>query len=987
MEDKNVKKVKKKMSNKKFKAIWISILSVVLVLTLVVNILLNIFSGYVDLYLGKGELIITKTEGTEDWDSEYYTNDYATVEELTIAANELVEKIEGEGIVLMKNNGALPLATSADNKTKVTLFGRDAADPVYGGSGSGSVKLDTVINFKTGIQNANYEINETVFSILEGYTTYKEEPNMFGGMDRAYDNPKAKIVMDKPEESVYYIGEMPVENYTQDAIASFGTYGDAAIIMIGRGGGEGGDLATDMTGWDEHYEAGQHQLELNYDEKQLLALAQANFEKVIVLINSSSAMELGVLENDELVDAVLWVGAPGQTGFNAVGEVLNGTINPSGRTADIYPADFTADPTFVNFGHYQYSNINESNAIGNAYFVQYEEGIYFGYRYYETAAAEGFINYDEAVVYPFGYGLSYTNFDWEVVDKKLGKADGEITVDVKVTNTGDVAGKEVVQLYYSAPYYDGGIEKAEVVLGDFAKTGILEPGASETVTLTLVVEDMASYDYETEKAYVLEAGDYAIKIQSDSHNMKDGIEPITYKVDKTIIYSGDDHRASDEVAVTNQFDDVNALFTDTAAEGLITNMSRADFAGTFPTAPTAADITANDNIIEGFKAYVAAEHEDPNAVMPTTGADNGLQLIDLRGVDYNDPTWELLLDQITAEDVTKILLNGAYNTGAIDSIGKPAAVDLDGPAGISSFMTSLSCTAYPSAVVIASTFNTDLVYQMGIMVGNEALNSKVNGWYAPAMNMHRSQFAGRNFEYYSEDTVLSGKIGAACVSGTANKGVYAFIKHFALNDQETNRVNNGVASWANEQAIREIYLKPFEIVVKTANNTIKYISDENGTVAEKEISGSTAVMSSFNRIGSTWAGGSSALMQTVLRDEWGFEGYVITDFNLYPYMYTDQGIAAGSDLMLTFESMKTIEDATSATAVSNLRKSAHRILYTVVNSNAMNGIVPGTIISYTMSTWRKIQYGADIAIALFLITGLSWLIIRVRKNKKEAATS
>lgn len=972
---------KRKMSNKKFKAIWISIMSVVLVLTLVVNILMNIFSGYVDLYLGKGDIVITKTEGTEDWDSEYNKMDYASAEEVAAKANDFCATIEGEGIVLMKNNGTLPLTTSADSKAKVTILGRDAADPVYGGSGSGSVKLDTVVDFKTGLENANFEINNTVYDILSGYSSFTLKDNAFGGQDRVYDHPKANIVMDKPEASQYQIGEMPVENYTAEAISSFAAYGDAAIIMLGRGGGEGGDLAQSMEGWDEHYEAGQHQLELNYDEKQLLALAEANFEKVIVVINASTPMELGILEADENVDAVLWVGSPGQTGFNAVGQVLNGTINPSGRTADIYAADFTKDPTFLNFGFNQYNNISEANSFGNGYFVQYEEGIYIGYRYYETAAAEGFLNYDEAVVYPFGYGLSYTGFDWEITDKKLGNTEGEISVDVKVTNTGATAGKDVVQMYYSAPYTKGGIEKSEVVLGDFAKTGLLEPGASETVTLTIAVEDMASYDYKNAKAYVLEAGDYDITIQTDSHNVKEGTEAMKYTVDKTITYSGENHRASDQTAVTNQFDDVNALFSDTAQEGLITNMSRADFAGTFPTAPTDADKTANDAILAGFVKYVAADNEDPNAVMPTTGASNGLQLIDLRGVDYNDSSWNLLLDQLKPEDIIKVVINGAYNSAAIDSVGKPAAVDLDGPAGISSFMTAMSCTAYPSAVVIASTFNEDIAYEMGKMVGNEALANKVNGWYAPAMNTHRSPFAGRNFEYYSEDGVLGGKIGASVVSGAASKGVYAYIKHFALNDQETNRVNNGVSTWANEQAIREIYMKPFEISVKTATATLKYVADENGTMAEKEVPGCTAVMSSFNRIGATWAGGSTALLQNVLRDEWGFDGIVITDFNLYPYMVVDQGIKAGSDLMLTFESMKTIEDTTSATAVTNLRKSAHNILYAVVNSNAMNGIVPGTMISYTMATWEKVLIAADILVALFLLAGISWVIIRVRKNK------
>lgn len=979
-----MEKRKKKMSNKKFKRIWISILSLVLILTLAVNIATNIFRGYVDLYLGGGDIQITKAEGTEDWDSEYYSKDYDSKEALQTAANEMVESVEGEGIVLMKNNGALPLATSADDKASVTVLGRDAADPVFGGSGSGSVKLDSVIDFKTGLENANFEINETVYSILKDYTKYTEKDGALG-KTRVYDHPKVNIVMDKPAESSYYIGEMPVENYTDDAKASFASYGDAAIIMYGRGGGEGGDLATSMKGWDDNYVEGQHELELNYDEKQLLALAEENFEKVIVIINSNNVMELGDLENDQNVDAVLWVGAPGQTGFNAVGEVLNGTINPSGRTADIYPADLTKDPTFANTGSYQYSNISDKNAAGNGYFVQYEEGIYFGYRYYETAAVEGFINYDEAVVYPFGYGLSYTNFDWEVVDKKLGKKDGEITVDVKVTNTGDTyAGKDVVELYYSAPYTKGGIEKSEILLGDFAKTKLLAPGESETVTLTLPVEDMASYDYKNEKAYVLEAGDYDITVQSDSHNVKEGIDPIVYTVKNTIVYSGDDHRASDKTTVTNQFDDVSAMFTDTATEGYATNMSRADFAGTFPTAPTEADKVANDDVLAGFKPYSAKENEDPDAKMPTTGASNGLSLIDLRGVDYSDASWDLLLDQLKPEDIASVIVNGAYNTKAIDSIGKPATADYDGPAGISSFMTDLACTAYPSEVVIASTYNTDLIKEMGAMIGNEALENKVNGWYAPAANMHRSQFAGRNFEYYSEDALLSGKMATASVEGVASKGVYATVKHFALNDYETNRVNGaGVSSWANEQAMREVYFKPFEIVTKNATTTLKYISDNEGTVSEEEVKATTAFMSSFNRIGATWAGGNEALLQNVLRDEWGFEGFVITDFNLYPYMYADQGIAAGSDLMLTFESMKKLEDTTSATAVTNLRKSAHNILYTVANSNAMNGITPGTIISYTMAPWEKALIAADIAIGVLLIAGAAWVVIRVRKNKNQ----
>ncbi len=973
------KKAKRKMSNKKFATLWGVVLSLILVLTLAVNILTSVFRGYVDLYLGKGDIVITKTENSEKWDSEYYTLDYKDKKETQQAANALVEKIEGEGIVLMKNNNAaLPLAAPA----KVTLFGRDAADPVYGGSGSGSVKLDSVINLKTGLENAGYQINEAVYSALSDYAAYTEESSPLGAV-RVYANPRANIAMDKPESSSYYIGEMPASGYA-GATGSFAAYGDAAIVVFGRGGGEGGDLTRDMNGWDPNYTPGQHQLELNKDERDTLALAQANFDKVIVIINSSNAMELGDLERDEKVDAILWVGAPGQTGFNAVGQVLSGEITPSGRTADIYPADFTQDPTFVNFGNYQYANISKRSATGDAFFVQYEEGIYVGYRYYETAAAEGFIDYDEAVVYPFGYGLSYTDFSWEVVGQEKGGVDGVITVDVKVTNTGSAAGKEVVQLYYSAPYIAGGVEKAEVVLGDFAKTKLLAPGESETVKLTLPVEDMASYDYNTSKAYLLDAGDYRLTLRTDSHHVKEGCDPIMYHISKTVVYAGDNHRSSDLGAVTNQFDDVNAIFTDERVEGFATNLSRADFAGTFPTAPAGEDLQADEATIQGYQVYKAKEHANSDQTMPATGEKNGLSLIDMRGLPHDDPSWELLLNQLTVKDMTKLVLNGMYASVELPSIGKPAAVDFDGPAGISSYMTSLSCTAYPSEVIIASTFNTALAREMGEMVGNEALANKVNGWYAPAVNLHRNQFAGRNFEYYSEDALLSGKMGAAVVDGAAVKGLYTFVKHFAVNDQETNRVNNGVSSWANEQAMRELYLKPFEYIVKNSTQTLKHIADENGTMAETAMKGSTAIMSSFNRIGATWAGGSVALMQNVLREEWGFRGMAITDFDLYEYMYPDQAIAAGSDLILSTDAMKSLEDTSSPTAVASLREASHNILYTVAHGNPMNGIVPGTIVSYTAAPWETALKMANIAVAVILCAGVVGIVVRVRKNKGAA---
>ena len=960
---------KKPMSNRKFASIWISGLSFVLVVAVTANVLLSVYGSWVETELGAGTYTVENSSDTADWDTEYNTADYATEEESDAAADALVQEITAEGVVLLKNNGALPL--SVVDSANVTLLGRAAADPIYGGSGSGSADTSTAINAKKGLEAAGFEINGDVYDLLSDY---------------AAETPRSTIVMDLPEDSSYAVGEMPVADYTADALASFEDYNDAAIVVIGRGGGEGGDLTTNMEGSDDNYEAGQHQLELNLDEKQLIALAKENFDTVVVLVNASTTLELGILQDDEGIDSILSIGSPGQSGYAAVGKVLNGEVNPSGRTVDIYPADFTLDPSFANMGDFQYSNISglaedaAKGVDGNGHFVQYEEGTYVGYRYYETAATEGFVNYDDAVVYPFGYGLSYTNFSQSIVDSTLGAVDGEVSVDVEVTNTGDVAGKDVVQFYYTAPYTAGGVEKSSVVLGDFGKTGLLEPGESETVTVTIDVEDMASYDYAGAQAYVLDAGTYQLKIQNDSHTLEDGVQAIDYEVTEQVVYSGDTKRDSDEVAATNQFDDATAEFT----EGLSVTLSRADFAGTFPTAPTEADMVANDAVVAAFGAYdFEAAAAESDAEMPVTGAEGTLDLIDLRGLDYDDAAWDELLDRLTVEEMTQVILSGAYNTGAINSIVKPLTADIDGPAGFSSFLTdTYSGTAYPSAVLIASTWNTELAYKMGVSIGNEALFMGINGWYGPAMNLHRSPFAGRNFEYYSEDGLLSGTLGAQVMSGAASKGVYSYVKHFAVNDVEVNRSNNGIAVWADEQTIRELYLKPFEIALTETTSELKFISDEDGTVSTRE-HGATAVMSSFNRIGAEWAGGSEALMTTVLRDEWGFRGIAITDFNLYEHMSPDQAVKAGTDLMLTFPPMKGLEDTKSAEGISNIRKSTHNILFAVTNSNAMNGIATGATIEYVQPQWRTVQIGIDVLLGLLLAGGGLLVFRRVQNHRRN----
>ncbi|WP_263121252.1 glycoside hydrolase family 3 C-terminal domain-containing protein [Cellulomonas fimi] len=967
-------RVKKRMSNKKYLAIWVPVLALVTLVAVVANVALVVAGGWVASQFGSGTYTFTNAEESADWDTDYYTSDYADIDEVDAAAKDLVEEISGAGIVLAKNeSAALPLAAGA----KVTMLGRAAADPVFGGSGSGSVDTNSAVNARQGLENAGFTVNDAVFSTIESF---------------AAENPRGYIEMDNPEASSYTIGELPVAQYEAQQ-STFAEYGDAAVIYVGRPGGEGGDLATDMEGWDDHYVSGQHQLELNQDEKDLVALAQANFDTVVVVINASTTMELGPLQDDAGVDAILLAGSPGATGLNALGRILSGDVNPSGRTADLWAADFTADPTFANFGGYLYDNLSVSypvsaveSATSNATvtdeapFVNYAEGIYIGYRYYETAAAEGFLDYDDAVVYPFGYGLSYTDFAWQVTDTQAGAVDGSIAVTVQVTNTGDVAGKDVVELYYTAPYTPGGIEKSEVVLGGFDKTGLIEPGASESVTIELAVEDMASYDHQGEAAYVLEAGDYLLSLRSDSHTVV--ADALTYTVDSDVVYAGDDHRASDVAAVTNQFDDVSAQFVAEPTEGKIVSMSRADFAGTFPTAPTGDQLVADDAVAEGFAAWdddTAAEAFDGE--MPTTGAGTDLSLIDLRGLAKDDPQWDELLDSLTVGDMTDMLLNGAYQTAAIGSIGKPQTTEPDGPAGFSSFInSSINGVAYPSEFLIAQTWDVDLGTAMGEMLGNEAMQKDINGWYAPAANLHRSPFAGRNFEYYSEDPFLSGSMMTSVANGAATKGVYTTLKHFALNDQETNRVNNGIATWATEQTIRELYLKPFEMAVKGITMDVAYVSDADGTIEHTTV-GSTAVMSSFNRIGSTWAGGSEALMTNVLREEWGFEGFAISDFNLYAYMNPNQGISAGTDLTLTFQPSKSFGDTSSAKAVTDIRNATHNILFTVANSNAMNGLAPGATVDYTPPTWVYIQIIATVLVGLLVLAGVVMVIRRVRRQR------
>ena len=852
-------------------------IAVLLTIGLVVNIACGIFYSAITPFMTANfnPLLTGQKQVT--------TGQSLTVEQAAEQSRAMAQELVQEGAVLLKDqDNALPLAEG----TAVNLFGYGSVDPIYGGSGSGASDTSSNIDLVTGLTNAGFTVNQELVDF------YKKS-----GVSRAAQKGF--------EGSNFTPAEVPAAQYTDTLLQNAKAFSDVAIVTISRVGGEGGDLPQDMyaAGYSKT-DDGRHYLELTQDEEDLLALIKAQgFSKVIVLVNSSNAMELGFLEDDS-IDAALWIGSLGSTGFNAVGEILSGKVNPSGRLSDTYAYDLTTAPAYWNAGDFTYANLKH-------HYVEYAEGIYVGYRFYETRYVDNTTGlcdeaaYAKAVQYPFGYGLSYTTFEQSIADYKTTDSAIEMTVEVK--NTGAVAGKDVVQVYYTAPYTVGGIEKSHVVLAGFAKTSLLQPGASEKVTVTFAPEDMASYDETGAKAYVLEAGTYQIKLMNNAHEVIDQRE---YEVPATITYSGDNARSTDLVAATNEFEDV--------AQGQIKQyVSRADWEGTLPTTRTDGKTASAETVAAKENTPV---YENNDSDQPITIADHGLTLEDMTGLDYDDPKWNDLLEQLSVDDMTNMISNGGWSTPEVASVGKPATNDLDGPAGINSLVSSLKGVSFPSEVIVGSSWNTDLAQRFGTAFGAEAAANHVVGLYAPGMNIHRTPFSGRNFEYYSEDGLLSGKMGAAMVQGVDSQGVYTYIKHFALNDQESNRLS--ISVWANEQSIREIYLKPFELSVK-----------EGGT---------TAVMSSYSRLGNTWAGASKALLTDVLRNEWGFHGMVVTDSAMGNTSWMDINLAlrAGGDMMLCLMGVKL--DSSSNTAQQAMRRACHNILYTQANSIAIAAAVDNT---------------------------------------------
>ena len=860
-------------------------------------------------------------------------------------AAEVAEEIMEDGIVLLKNESLLPL-----NETKkLNIFGWESINPAYGGAGSGGINdLYDIVSLNQGLENAGFSINQELVDFYNNYGA---------------DNPEMSI-----QKQSWTLPEPPVDTYSDELIKSAKEYSDVAVVVLSRKAGEGhNDIPMDVrkaaydNNSDEYddFPEGEHYLQLSQTERDMVDMVCSNFDNVIVVYNGANQFELGFADEYPQIKSVVWCPGTGNVGFNALGKVFSGEVNPSGKTPDTFVYDMTTAPWWNNAEKTEYTNLADMAVEGmNAgtaqvyapAFTNYVEGIYVGYKYYETAAQEGAIDYDKTVQYPFGYGLSYTEFEQKMGELK--EKDGQISVDVEVTNTGDVAGKDVVEVYYKPPYTNGGIEKSSANLIEFAKTDLLQPGESQTVTVTFSIEDMASYDENNAKAYVLEKGDYVISINSDSHT---ALDQKTYTADKDVVYKGENKRASDDTAATNVFED---------AKGDVTYLSRADHFANYEeaiAAPASAELgepyVSEYHLNSNFDKTTYLNDED---VMPTTGADNGLTLADMRDADYDDPRWEKLLDQLTVDEMANMIAMAGYQTAAMDSVGKVATLDFDGPAAINNNFTGVGSIGFPIEVVVASTWNKELAQAWGECMGKISQEMGAEGWYAPGMNTHRTAFGARNYEYFSEDGVLAGNMGAKAVEGARNYGVYSYIKHFALYEGNAKMVS----VWSNEQAIREIYLKPFEISVKQG--------------------GANAVMVSWSFLGDKWTGESSNLMNTVLRDEWGFRGMALTDFfrnNGHGFMNADAALANGVDAMLsTFNGEENnVANPEHPTSVLQMRNACKNVMYTVVSSWAYDGEHEET----GMENWKKAGIGIDIVIALFM-AGMEVLIIRGYKKRKNA---
>lgn len=931
--------------------------------TAIGNVYANKYSDLISVYFNQPT---SKVVSASNETTEHFTSDYASDDEREQALADMGTTILREGVTLLKNeNGTLPLEATS----KISVFGQDSVDSVYGGGGAGSIDTSKAQSLMDAFEQAGFDVNPT---LTEFYTT---------GAGKDY----RKTSTDAYGKGTFAVNEVPASAYTDDVEKSFASYNDAAIVVIGRSGSESQDLPTDKLA------SGYTYLQLDDDERAMLKMASDNFDKVVVLLNTQNPMELADLEDDS-IDAVMWIGSLGQTGAGGVAEALNGTVNPSGHLPDTYAYDLKSAPSSANFG--SYAIVNGTDRFTSSY-MAYAEGIYVGYRYYETRyedvvlGNEARSNYDytKQVAYPFGYGLSYTDFTWS--DYSIKKADGGFDISVKVTNTGKTAGKDVVQLYMQSPYTDydkaNGIEKASVELVGYAKTDTLKAGASETVTVHVDQESMKTYDSAGEGTYIMDAGDYYLAVGTDAHNALNNILAAKGKTTadgmtengnaalaaKHTVHSQDNtayaKSAATDEKISNQFDDVDL----TTYDNSFTYLSRSDWTGSWPATYADGKWTASQKFLDALTIDTAQSEPEQK---PTTDTDNPsygkLNASMLMDTDYADESWSALIGQMSVKELDQLVRIGGYATKSVSSTQLPATTDKDGPAGISSTLVGgESGMGYPSEIVIAATWNSDLAESFGKAIGEDSLALKVAVWYGPACNIHRNPYGGRAFEYFSEDSYLSGAMCAKVVAGAGSKGVVSTVKHFALNDQETNRM--GGAIFANEQTIRQLYLRPFEMSVRDG--------------------GATAMMASMNRIGSRWTGGHKGLMTNTLRGEWGFNGFVVTDqasYSVFAYEDLREGLEAGTDLCLNTDAglWKLPDDDMTDGVIANMQRAAHNISYAISRSNAMNGLSANSKIVKVTPLWRWGVYALDGVVTVGAVALIAIATLQILRRRKRGAT-
>lgn len=927
--------------------------------------------GLMDTLLGSQRPIYS-----DEVTSVYPTQKATNKAEAFANAQEVNLKLAEEGFVLLKNeNAALPMNKGA----RISVFSKNSVNLSYGGSGSGGFDTSNNKDLYESLNDAGFVTNPTLKRFYESSQSGPVRTANSSDLDNG-DNQKIATA------------ETPQNKYTDAVKNSYADYSDAALVVITRIGGEGFDLPRYQGDSEGAVSPDSHYLELDQNEIDLLtAVTDGTFKRVVVVFNTPSSFEATFLKDsayaafEDKIDAAVWIGFTGSNGITALGEILNGDVNPSGRLVDTWAADFTKNPSFVNFGTGCLPDTTDKYDGGMYYSVDYDEGIYVGYRYYETRGeTDGEDWYNANVVYPFGYGLSYTTFDWTVGDASASEIElgTTITVPVTVKNTGSVAGKDVVQLYASAPYTLGGIEKAHKVLVGFAKTKLLQPGESETVTVSFDPYSAASYDYRDANSngfsgYELEAGEYTLYVSRNAHESEKAIA-LNLAADVQI---GTDPTTDSEV-VNRYTDSENFLDSDWQLD---TMLSRADWEGTWPTPQTAQQHAGTDRLYEEIRSE---EHNNPtdfdSEEYPWFGEEPTLTLRDLLPsaeaegyepvVSYDDERWEELMMGCDEEEMIALINNGAYHTLAMESVGLPATIHGDGPSGFTCFMSKEQVNGtcqYVSEPVMASTWNINLMNELGEAIGEEGtIGDKATGQpyssiYAPGVNIHRSPFGGRCSEYFSEDPFISGMMGAAEVQGIQSRGVLPTVKHFVANEQETHRSIGGDLSWLSEQALREIYLKPFEYTVK--------LGETRG------------IMTSFNRIGTRWTGGDYRLLTEILRNEWGFNGLVICDFNTIPqYMIPRMMFYAGGSLDLATQqsAMWTDCDTSDAGDAIVLMRAVKDVMYALVNSNAMNA----EVIGYNPPIWQ--EYLHWINIGAFTLVGV-WLVLAivhtVRCNKRQKA--